>query len=720
MEACKKEHRPEENQFLDMIDTIVMVGEPNLHADNQWEWFDLISKCVSIERPLPKKLASDLSVGVLQRITDIFEAERLFSTFFEVSGTPRSKPRHRWKFKRTEPDGCICSVTLHVRLSTTASEETTLEKGQGDDKVCTFHPKSAHYQNLLMVNNASGMAQWLEGQSFSSAAICGAKDTSFVDHQDNLGNQPITDTHQTPPASSSCRELGSHALGTTELNEADGQASYQIKPEPLEGNDESTLQDSAETISTSGAGQMVASGDSDTLVLYGRDIVRNTQNTKRQRKRKPALSASIPRRDEHFFGRDSILTLLHRDIVRVRPNSEDDRIQQKCSNIYWLTGAGGIGKTAIAVEHLYRSMDKIDHVLWLNASSRAHLGRYCHDFAVALGLVNGRISQVHDASRVKFLEWLESSGKTFLLIFDDLTAYNDMAPYVPRCGSGSILVTSRHEPPKIVDESTVYMIEVPGIDKAEAARFLFHTLFHGKVPDQAKDLCFAANRSRGSPLTLSMLVKWSLRLGLGISDIESILRAAEQSMGIGRHLSLRLQTPVDNIISLKVNELDTTEASVFDVLCFFDPVGVQDRVLLGAQRSNDLPLRFFPRNSQELSGIIKQLWDCSLIEIDELKASSSVHRVIQDATKASMDYDRWNNALQTASILVQTQWPSKRKFRNILDGFWPEFDALHSHVHSLARSCYETKHEPRDPNDDFKRLLINSTWYVNTNFLGHC
>jgi hypothetical protein len=305
-----------------------------------------------------------------------------------------------------------------------------------------------------------------------------------------------------------------------------------------------------------------------------------------------------------------------------------------------------------------------------------------------------------------------------------LAAYSNLNPYLPRCGNGVVLVTSRLEPPLNAGDATINIMKVPPMDNAEAARFLYHKLFHGKVPDQAKDLCFAANRSRGLPLTLHMLVKWSLRLRLDISDIGSMLRAAELSMDSGRDLSLRpliYASTLEKIVSLKVNELDTAEACVFDVLCFFDPEGVQDRILLGAQRSRDLPLQLFPRDSQTLTGTMDQLWKFSLIEVNESKTSSTVHRTVQEAAKASMEYVRWNNALQTASILVQTQWPSERKLRNILQGFWPEFDALHSHVHSLARSCFETKHEPSDPKDDFKRLLIRSTWYANKrSFLVKC
>lgn len=684
-----------------------MLGEPNLQADNQWEWFDLI--CVSIERPLPKKLANDLSVGVLQQIADNFEAVILFSTLFEVSGSPRSKPKHRWKLKRTEPDGCICSVIIHVRKNTTADEEEILEKGQGNDKLCSFHPRSADFQNLLMLHGVPGQAQISAGQTFFDSTLCVVTDETLP--QSSAQSQVVTATNKRQDTVLGRLEPASPAQDTAKLDRAIHKMASQQESGLIGSTEKQQSFPSVNTCSSFSTHITLPTENSGMYVFGNDEDEQAVQGKRKQRKRKSTFSSSILPRDKMFSGRKSHLSLLNEALQSTCSMSGNDQIQHKRSKILYLTGAPGIGKTAIALEHVYLSMEQIDHVLWLNATSQASLGKCCHDIAVALGLVQGRLSQTHDASRVKFLEWLETRGKTFLLIFDDVSRGNDISPYIPKWGSGSILVTSRYRSWKGLEGTTVEMVEVPAFSRHEAAEFLFHTLFQGKRPDQARDLCIAATRYHASPLILRHVVNWSIRHKISIHYINRFLDSKEASL----RLQLRLRySPIDDIISTKIGALDEIGSQLFEVLCFFDTTGVQDRLLLGAQRSKNLPLEFFPRNNEALSGTLKHLWSASLIEVNEFDKKCSVYRTIQDITRASMDCNTFNDCFQTASILVQAQWPPKRKYGNIINGFWPDFDHLHTHVQSLAQSLVETRHTLIDPNDDFKQLLINHTWSVRT------
>jgi len=696
-EAHQKDHKPEERELLDKIDTIVMVGEPNLQTDNQWEWFDLI--CVSIERPLPQKLANDLSVGVLQRIADSFEEVLLWSTLFEVTGIPRAKPKHHWNFRRTEPGGCICSVSIHVRKNTTADEEKLLEKGQGDDKICSFHPRSAHFQNLLMLNGPPALVQISDKPTFPINTECVATDHSLSIQPNKFQDQVATEKNYGP------RTREEQCSPSKDINNSDEVASRKSCYEV--GNSDTTKEhrffmDTFSTFGTSTAKQ------TDISVLESFQDPRPLQNRRKRRMRTPALSSSIPPRDMLFFGRESILSLLKEAILAAFPNSEKNRVLQRQPRILYLTGSPGIGKTAIAVEYFYRSMDHIDHLFWLNASSQASLGKYCHDFAVALSLVEGRLSQDHEASRAKFLDWLETCGKTFLLVFDDVSRDSDLTPYIPKCGSGSILVTSRHKTCKGLDQDSTQIVEVPALEETEAARFLYHALFLGNRPDQSRDLCVAASRYRASPLILRHLANWSFRHRISIHYINNIIDIKEASL----RLQVRLHhASINDIISIKVDAMDTVEFSVFNVLCLFDPEGVQDKLLFGAERSDCLPLQLFPRNSQALSSIMQQLWKSSLIE-NRYDKLWYVQQTVQDAVKSNMDYETFNDSFQTACLLVKAQWPPKHRLRNIINGFWPEFDALHSQVYSLAHSLVETRNTLVDPDDDFKQLLINHTWFV--------
>ncbi|KAF7504433.1 hypothetical protein GJ744_002237 [Endocarpon pusillum] len=73
LEASNKEHRPEEERLLNMLEMIVMLGEPELHPNNQTQWPQLISECVSGGKPLSHHLANDRTLGSLEVISRTFE-----------------------------------------------------------------------------------------------------------------------------------------------------------------------------------------------------------------------------------------------------------------------------------------------------------------------------------------------------------------------------------------------------------------------------------------------------------------------------------------------------------------------------------------------------------------------------------------------------------------------------------------------------------------------
>ena len=674
-----------------------MVGEPDLHPDNKWEWFDLI--CLSLERPLPIRLADNLSVGVLQRIAESFEAALLWSTMFEVTGVPRKKPKLRWKLQRCKSSGCICAAKVQVRLGTTASEDKNVETGPGDIKECTFHPNSGHYQNLLLLDSAPNLAHFQISNSPSA-------ETSHVDDSpDILRNRSydqgnIAILHE-------ARDLEDLGLTDTSLEEIP----ESITPSSLH-SELNSLQEQGDDQLSSNSKAISSWGNLETIVEKRSEDTKSAIDENAgppQRKRKPIFSSSIPPRDEHFYGREIILRILNETIESISSSSETSCLYLNKPQTLCLTGVGGIGKTAIALEHLYRSTNSVDHLFWINASSQASLGKHIHDFAVALDLVQGRTSQNHQASRIKFLEWLESSGKTFLLVFDDVRRHSDIILYMPKAGRGSILVTGRHGPDNgsVLNASTI--LQVPPPNEIEAAGFLLINLFQGKEKTQAKELCIAASRYHDSPIILRHLVTWSIRHSIPIQQINRFLDAKESSL----RLQVRLHRgPFDDLLAIRTNDLNTGESSLFNTLCFFDPEGVQQRFLLIGEGGTELPLRNFPRDESKLHSSLKHLWCSSLVEIKEERKVHYVHQTVQDFVRARMDSQTFNDAFSTASTLCRAQWPPKRKFQNIVKGFWPQFDSIHSQVQSLVHSLRTTRHIVSDANDDFKQLLIHHSWLV--------
>jgi tetratricopeptide (TPR) repeat protein len=116
-----------------------------------------------------------------------------------------------------------------------------------------------------------------------------------------------------------------------------------------------------------------------------------------------------------------------------------------------LQGAGGVGKTALAVEYAYRHRAEFDAVWWVHAEEPATLVGDLADLAVALRLAEaGQADQQQAVVAVR--RWLDSNGR-WLLILDNAPAPDTntgietplarLVDLVPQTLHGQVLVTSR-------------------------------------------------------------------------------------------------------------------------------------------------------------------------------------------------------------------------------------------------------------------------------------
>jgi Cdc6-like AAA superfamily ATPase len=67
----------------------------------------------------------------------------------------------------------------------------------------------------------------------------------------------------------------------------------------------------------------------------------------------------------HFLGRDDLLKSLRDKLKETKPKQYNHRVA-----IY---GMGGVGKTQVAIEYVYRHENDYDNVYWISASDQAAL-----------------------------------------------------------------------------------------------------------------------------------------------------------------------------------------------------------------------------------------------------------------------------------------------------------------------------------------------------------
>jgi tetratricopeptide (TPR) repeat protein len=130
-----------------------------------------------------------------------------------------------------------------------------------------------------------------------------------------------------------------------------------------------------------------------------------------------------------FVGRDSTLKTLDAGYFGKRPTG---RVQV-------LSGAGGTGKTSVAVEYAYSRKDHYDIIWWVRGETQAMIAADLARLGAQLGSAGANQEWTRQASHATLREL--SKRDRWLIIFDNAVREKDVIPYLPS-GNGHVLITT--------------------------------------------------------------------------------------------------------------------------------------------------------------------------------------------------------------------------------------------------------------------------------------
>ncbi|KAK0702125.1 hypothetical protein B0T26DRAFT_877331 [Lasiosphaeria miniovina] len=156
----------------------------------------------------------------------------------------------------------------------------------------------------------------------------------------------------------------------------------------------------------------------------------------------------LPERNPGFIGREKELQDMREELKPLQGNwnfkyhelhMPKEMAETSAANSLNLVGLGGIGKSQLALEYAFRCADEYDAIFWMKADSAENLHNSFDQAAIALGIPDAKYN-VSIKNQIMLLAWLERTKKRWLLIFDNMWAFNQA--FWPFCRGNGVTITA--------------------------------------------------------------------------------------------------------------------------------------------------------------------------------------------------------------------------------------------------------------------------------------
>jgi tetratricopeptide (TPR) repeat protein len=163
----------------------------------------------------------------------------------------------------------------------------------------------------------------------------------------------------------------------------------------------------------------------------------------------------------HFLGRDDLLKSLKDKLKETKPKQYNHRVA-----IY---GMGGVGKTQVAIEYVYRHENDYDNVYWISASDQAALLSGFQEVGTRTGCLVSADIQDPTAVAKSVLSWLRTQERWLLVVdnLDDVSVADGLLPATDI--GGHTLITTRNPDAKRIPAEG---LEIPLLGRDDSIELL--------------------------------------------------------------------------------------------------------------------------------------------------------------------------------------------------------------------------------------------------------
>jgi tetratricopeptide (TPR) repeat protein len=361
---------------------------------------------------------------------------------------------------------------------------------------------------------------------------------------------------------------------------------------------------------------------------------------------KPGFPGTLPpiwrvpyNRNPNFTGREAELTFLREQLISGSPTALTQAI----------SGLGGVGKTQLALEYIYRHAGDYDLVWWIRSEEPATLAADIADLATPLELPQAEMAE--QVSKVQAVRQKLGQFTGWLLVFDNAGRSEDISPYLPQGSGGHIIITSRND----VWQRLAQKVSMKPFDRAESIKFLVKRT---EKEDEA-GANILADELGDLPLALEQAGAYIEETGRSLSDYVELFRTRRIDL-------LKSQTaPVNypdtaltawDLSMQQVSEESSEAVSLLNLFSFLSPDDIPCMLL--AQKNDHLPS---PISRAISDPLIKDKAIASLKRYSLVHLSGdgfSVHRLVQAVVRKHLPADKLKCYCNAAVELVSAAMPS--------------------------------------------------------------
>ena len=372
-----------------------------------------------------------------------------------------------------------------------------------------------------------------------------------------------------------------------------------------------------------------------------------------------ATAFLAPRRNSCFCGRENELSAVL-GILKGNQNSCVD------TAIY---GLGGIGKTSLAVEYIWRHKNEYPGgIFWISGESNITFQSSVREMALEMQITSPEID--FSFTLMKALAWLKKQGKMWCLVVDNLDQLEmseDMRKLLRgkwKQGSrGHVIITTRREPREILKETGIEeksCIELKRLTQEQSVEFLRKKT--GRTEGEDSEVSELANELSGLPLALDQAAAYIRYLSCSISDYVKQYREQIEKLELLKKMKAQEPDEYTSPDRLAVHttwlmnfehitnsksydkEIRVVATLLMEIFAFLGPDDIPREVF-----NEGLPPVDSPSLLNVMSSPLRRIEVMSLLTnlslFQQFGANSySVHRLVQEVIRTWMDEKRKEDA----------------------------------------------------------------------------